>query len=58
MELSAWFMPDIPLTHELKELPKKITDIYPYDYKALEDIVANEDLTLYNEWCSKIKDTF
>ncbi len=48
MELSAWFMPDIPLTHELKDLPKKISDIYPYEYRDLSDTAANNSLELYN----------
>jgi hypothetical protein len=51
-------MPDIPLTHELKDLPKKITDVFPYEYKELENIVANDELEIYNNWVSCIKSTF
>ena len=40
--MSCWFMPDIPLTHELKDLNKKIVDNYPYEYHTLSNNAVEE----------------
>lgn len=57
IELACWFMPDIPLTHELKDLNKKIVDNYPYEYISLSGSQV-EETDLYKNWKATIHKNF